>query len=222
VASDRASEDPDDRPDGRPAGVEAFAGGILVACTILGALAIAAHPGPNPVDHLGFAWIARSIHSPTLSRVTDLGSAAVLAAGSILAALVCVRRDRWRAVACVAGPFLCAVSVEYLFKPLVGRHFEGVLTYPSGSTADIAAVATAWTLAVPARWRPLFVGVGVIVAGAMIVAVIGLRWHYPSDALAGAVLGVGAVLLVDGLLHLGPAARFALGGRSRPIHADRM
>ena len=36
----------------------------------------------------------------------------------------------------------------------------------------------------------------------MVVAVIGLRWHYPTDAVAGAVLGVGAVLLVDGVAHL--------------------
>jgi membrane-associated phospholipid phosphatase len=36
----------------------------------------------------------------------------------------------------------------------------------------------------------------------MVVAVIGLRWHLPTDALAGVVLGVGVVLLVDGLLHL--------------------
>ena len=34
------------------------------------------------------------------------------------------------------------------------------------------------------------------------MAVIGLRWHYPSDALAGAAFGVGVVLLVDGVLHL--------------------
>jgi membrane-associated phospholipid phosphatase len=33
-------------------------------------------------------------------------------------------------------------------------------------------------------------------------AVIALRWHYPSDALGGLVLGVAVVVFVDGLLHL--------------------
>jgi len=41
----------------------------------------------------------------------------------------------------------------------------------------------------------------------MVVSVIGLRWHYPSDALAGAVLGVGVVLLADGLAHRDPTHR---------------
>jgi membrane-associated phospholipid phosphatase len=46
------------------------------------------------------------------------------------------------------------------------------------------------------------VALGAVVVSLMIVSVIGLRWHYPTDALAGAVLGVGTVLTVDGLVHL--------------------
>jgi undecaprenyl-diphosphatase len=222
VAPDPVPEDLAGRPAGRPGSVETFAGALLVGLSILGAIAFAVHPAPVFVDRLGFEWITRSLHSPTLSKVTDLGSGASLAVASALAALICVRRDRWRALACVAGPLLCAVSVEYVFKPLVGRHFEGVLTYPSGSTADVAAVATAWTLAVPGRWRPLLAGIGALVVGAMVVAVIGLRWHYPSDTLAGVVLGVGVVLLVDGLLHMGPASLFRPHERSRPVHAGQM
>jgi hypothetical protein len=103
----------------------------------------------------------------------------VLGLGASAAALVVVGRDRRRAVACLAGLVVVALLVEYTFKPLVGRRFEGVLSYPSGNVADLAAVAAAWA-----------------------VAVIGLRWHYPSDALAGAVLGVGTLLLIDGAFHL--------------------
>ncbi len=41
-----------------------------------------------------------------------------------------------------------------------------------------------------------------MVAGAavvilMVLAVIALQWHFPSDALAGVTLGVGIVLLID-------------------------
>ena len=68
--------------------------------------------------------------------------------------------------------------------------------------ADLAAVVTAWAVAVPRRFRPVVVVVGAVLVGLMVVAVIGLRWHYPTDALAGAVLGVGTVLLVDGAAHL--------------------
>ncbi len=53
----------------------------------------------------------------------------------------------------------------------------------------MAAVATALSVAAP-RWiRPVVIVAGSVAVGLMIVAVIGLRWHYPTDALAGAVLG---------------------------------
>jgi membrane-associated phospholipid phosphatase len=198
TTNDRSRPDWTDLP-GRK---ETFAGALLVAWSILGAIAISAHPQKNAIDRWGFEWIGASFHSTTFGRITDLASPAALAIGSALAALVCVRRDFRRAVACVAGPLLCALSVEYVFKPLVGRHFEGVLSYPSGNVADVAAVATAWVLAVSARVRALFAVVAAVIVGAMVVAVIGLRWHLPTDALAGAVLGAGVVLLVDGVLHL--------------------
>ena len=85
---------------------------------------------------------------------------------------------------------------------MVGRRFEGVLSYPSGNVADLTAVGTAWVLAVPTRLRAVFVALAAVAVGAMVIAVIGLRWHLPTDALAGVVLGVGVVLLVDGMLHL--------------------
>ncbi len=185
-----------------PGRKETFVGALLVGWSILGGIAIAAHPEKNGIDRWGFQWIASSLHSTAYSRITDLGSPAVLAIGSALAALVCLRRDRRRAVACVAGPLLCALAVEYAFKPLVGRHFEGVLSYPSGNVADVTAVATAWVVAVPTRVRAVFVVLAAAAVAAVCSAVIGLRWHLPTDALAGVVLGVGVVLLVDGVLHL--------------------
>jgi len=57
------------------------------------------------------------------------------------------------------------------------------------------------------RWLrvPGVLGGAALVAWAG-VAVIALRWHYPSDALAGGAFGVGVVLLLDGILH-GAGAR---------------
>ena len=83
--------------------------------------------------------------------------------------------------------------------------YLGVLSYPSGNVADVAAVVTALALAVPRPARPVVVVAGAVAVGMMTVAVVGLRWHYPTDALAGAVLGVGTVLTVDGAVHLRPS-----------------
>jgi membrane-associated phospholipid phosphatase len=164
-------------------------------------LVVRLHPGPSALDRRGFAIIAKS-NSTLLHRISDLGSPGVLVLGTLLAAMVVVRVDRWRAAACVAGPVVTAVLVELVFKPLVARRYLGVLSYPSGTVADVAAVMTAWAVAVPGWIRPAVVGLGAVVVVSMMVAVVGLRWHYPTDALAGAVLGVGTVLTVDGAVHL--------------------
>ncbi|HEX3980956.1 MAG TPA: phosphatase PAP2 family protein [Acidimicrobiales bacterium] len=170
--------------------------------SVLAAVVIAHHPEANRLDRLGFDLVLRSPRSEILDRISTLGTPVVLGLATIVAALMVVGRDRRRALACLVGVGVVAVLVEYAFKPLVGRRFEGVLSYPSGNVADLAAVATAWAIAVPARFRALTVAVGAVLTGSMVVAVIGLRWHYPSDALAGAVLGVGTLLLIDGTLHL--------------------
>jgi len=183
-------------------GGEALAGAVLVSLSLAAAVVVRFRPGPNRVDVRGFAAIPKNADSAILHRITDLGLPAAPVIGTLLAAAVVIRRDRWRAAACVAGPFLTAVLVEYVGKPLVARRYLGVLSYPSGNVADLAAVVTALAVAVP-RWiRPAVIAAGAVAVGLMIVAVIGLRWHYPTDALAGAVLGVGVVLLVDGAVHL--------------------
>jgi undecaprenyl-diphosphatase len=176
-------------------------GSLLVAVSVVAAVVVARHPEATPLDRLGFDIIPKATRSKILIKITDLGTPLVLVLATIAAALVALGHDRRRALACVAGPVLVAFLVEYTFKPLVGRHFEGALSYPSGNVADVAAVLTAWSLAVPSRYRGATIAVGVVLTGLMVVAVIGLRWHYPSDALAGLVLGVGMVLLIDGSFH---------------------
>ncbi len=176
-------------------------GVILVSLSILGAVVIAFHPARNFLDQWGFTAIGRTPDSGALVRIVKLGDPLVLVIGTLLATVMVFRRDRLRALACLAGPPLAAVLVELAAKPLAGRHFEGVLSYPSGNVTNVAAVSTALVLATPARLRAVVVVLGAVATTAMTVAVIGLRWHLPTDALAGAVFGVGVVLLVDGVLH---------------------
>ncbi|MGB7050092.1 MAG: hypothetical protein WBG41_00830 [Acidimicrobiales bacterium] len=186
----------------RPGAVETAAGAALLGVSVLGAALAAAHPAANAFDRWGFDTIGATPGSSVLGRITDIGSPVVLVVATVAAGLVALRHDRVRAVACLSGPAAVAVLVELVLKPVVGRHFEGVLSYPSGNVADVAAVATAWTLAVTPRFRLLMAAVGAASTLAMADAVIGLRWHYPSDALGGLVLGVAVVIFVDGLLHL--------------------
>ena len=136
--------------------------------------------------------------------MTRFGTWPALAVGSVSAATVARftgRRDRWRALACLLGPPAAAVLDQFVIKPLVGRLFQGELSFASGSVTVIAALGTAWVLAVPRRFRVAAAVVGSLGVAIMIVAVIALRWHYPTDALAGIVLGVGVVLVVDSAAH---------------------
>ncbi len=71
----------------------------------------------NQLDRRGFAAIVKSPGSTALLRITDLGSPAALVIGTVVAAAVAAAYDRWRAAACVAGPLLTAVLVEYVLKP---------------------------------------------------------------------------------------------------------
>ena len=193
---------------------EVAVGALLVAVALLGGAAVAVRPRANAFDRLVFTAIRPAPGSVPLTRVTDLASPAVLVAAAVVAGLVALTRDRRRAVGCILGPAAVAVLVELVLKPVVGRHYQGVLSYPSGNVADTAAVCAAWTLATPRWLRPVAAIAGSAITVAMAVAVIGLRWHYPSDALGGVLVGVGVVLGLDGALHLGRAPVVPSGGRA--------
>lgn len=169
--------------------------------TLIAGVVVHRTRGPNGLDRWGFSLLEPS-QSSLLVRITELGDLPVLVAGSVLAALVVVHRDRLRAASCLCGPALATVLVEWVIKPLVGRRYLGVLTFPSGSVTTVAALSAAWVLAVPAWLRWVAVAAGSVVVVAMTVAVVALRWHYLSDALGGAAFGVGTVLAFDGVLHL--------------------
>jgi membrane-associated phospholipid phosphatase len=178
------------------------AGAILLTWSLVASLIVRRDPGANALDRWGFTIFHSTGHSTWMVRVTELGSLSALVAGSALAALVAVGRDRPRAAVCLVGPAIATLLVEWVVKPAVGRHYAGVLTFPSGHVTAIASVSTAWTLAVPRWLRWPVAAVALVAVLLMIVAVVGLRWHYATDALAGAVFGVGTVLFLDGALHL--------------------
>ena len=101
-------------------------------------------------------------------------------------------------MACLIGPTLALVTCELVVKPAVGRTLGGVYSYPSGSTAGVAALSTVAVLATASRWRMVTVVVAALVSLWMWIAVVFLHWHYPTDALAGLAYGAGVVLVADG------------------------
>lgn len=177
------------------------AGIILLGWSVVAAVLVHFDPAPNKLDAWGFSAFPSEYHDAFLLRVTELRTLPILVIGSALAALTVVGRDRWRVIACLVGPVAAVVIVEWLMKPLIGRRLGMVLDYPSGSVTVVAGMATAWALAVPRTIRWAVIVVGSAVVAMVMVAVVRLGWHYPTDALAGAIVGVGVVLSLDGTLQ---------------------
>jgi membrane-associated phospholipid phosphatase len=176
----------------------------LAATAVIGAY-LHVQPGPNPIDHLGFDIIGSETNSSLFHRVTWFGTLLPLVVGSAGAAILAAfagTRDRWRALACLLAPILAATVNEFWIKPVVGRPYFGELSFTSGSVVVVAGVSAAWVLAVPRMLRIVAATVGFLAVVMMVFAVVALQWHYPSDALAGALFAVGMVVLVDGTAHV--------------------
>jgi membrane-associated phospholipid phosphatase len=71
------------------------------------------------------------------------------------------------------------------FDPVLGWAQVGEAAFPSGHATAAFAMAAAWTLFVPPRWRLRVACVGFVLASLVALAVVILRYHFPSDALGG-------------------------------------
>ena len=207
--------------------------GLLAGCAILVAVlgVLFAHQTEadrfdHAVDSPVITWFGGDQHLALwLAAPGTLIPAVALSAAIAIGCLLTGR---------LAGAVLAAVAVpvagglnEALLKPLVHRTYLGQVTYPSGHTATMFALATTVTvlLATPraATARPLRILIiaaayllGVVVA----VAVIGLRWHYLTDTVAGAAVGTGTVCGLALALDR-PAVRRRLGIASRRLSVVR-
>ena len=155
-----------------------------------------------------------------LASPGKLMPAAVLTAVVVITCLVTGRLNG-ALLGLAAIPAATALD-EGLLKPLVDRTYHGSLVYPSGhATAMFAFAATVTVLLLapphPARFRALRIlipaaagALGVVVA----IAVIGLGWHYFTDTVAGAAVGIGTVCALALIVDL-PVIRRVLATMTR-------
>ena len=111
------------------------------------------------------------------------------------------RRDLDGALLAVAGPSVAFVLAEFVAKPLIGRQDPaGGWSFPSGTVTAVAASVAVSVLLVY-RWAGLTPALTTALALAavpivMCVAVVELRWHYATDAVAGLALGAAVVCAI--------------------------
>jgi undecaprenyl-diphosphatase len=183
----------------------------------------------------GADWLDRAVDAPVIAwlrgpedlaaRLAAPGSLvpAVALSASIVIGCLLAGRLNGAVLAALAVPAAAGLN-DGLIKPLVHRTYLGVLSYPSGHTAAVGALAAAVTvlsLRPPlALRRALIPAAAWLLCGAVALGVIGLRWHYFTDTAAGAAVGIGTACGLALILDL-PAARRCLtracrGGRLSP------
>ncbi len=200
-----------------------WAWALLVSCVVLVAvlgLLFAHRTTPDSLDHAVDSPVISSLggHQGLALWLAAAGSsipATVLCAAIVVACLLARRPNG--AVLAAAG-LLTAVGLnDGLLKHLVHRTYLGVLSYPSGHTAAIFALATAVAVLFLGSLRPATAGplrlmipaLACLLGIAVAVGVIALQWHYFTDTVAGAALGIAMICGLALILDL-PAVRLGL------------
>jgi membrane-associated phospholipid phosphatase len=204
---------------GRPLLVAAarfWAGALLAGCAILVAVLglLFAHQATadrldHTVDSQIMTWL--DSHPGLAARLATPGSyvPALVLSATIVLACVLARRLNGAVLAAAAVPAAVGLN-DGLFKPLVHRTYNGTLTYPSGHTATMFALAATIAILLLATPRPakvmalrlLIPAAACVLGAAVAMGVIGLRWHYFTDTVAGAAVGIGTVCGLALLLDL--------------------
>jgi len=207
------------------------AGGLLACCallvTVLGVLfAHQAQPDwlDRAVDAPFIAWLGG--HAGLGLWLITPGSPVPAAAASAAIAVACLLAGRLNgAVLAAAAVPVANGLVEGVLKPLVHRTYLGDVVYPSGHTTAVVALAATVTVLLLVPPRPAGAGAvrvlipAVACAAGVVVAIglIGLRFHYFTDTVAGAAVGIGTVCGLALLLDLPVVRRWlAWVCRQRP------
>ncbi len=185
------------------------AAGLLTALAALTVAVLAVDPLPGETDLLRAARVDPDATGrwQALSDATDLLPVALLAGGASLLLFAAGRRAA--ALLVVAAP-LGAALANGLVKALVRRDRPelmlstdaSVFAFPSGhaahSTAVVAAMAVVLLSVLGRRGAAVTVVLAAAAAALGLVAAtqLALARHYPSDLLAGALLGAAWVALL--------------------------
>ena len=203
-------------PHGRPllGDARTRAALTLAACvTTVVALGLLFHGqgGPDAFDQAADAPVVTFFagHRSLLLWLALPGTVIPAIAVSVAIAAGCLiaRRPNGAVLAVTAVPVAAALD-DALLKHLFHRTYLGQLAFPSGHTTAAAALTT--TLAVlllappqragTRRPRAALVALACTVTVTVATAVIGLRWHYLTDTVAGAAVGIAAVMALALLL----------------------
>lgn len=142
-------------------------------------------------------------HTQVVDFVVGLGNTRTSTVICVVLVLSCLalRRPRGAVLFTVAVP-VAIVTTEYLLKPLFGRKLGFGLSFPSGHESVVSTMAFGAILvltgparpALPAALRWLLAAVAAAAIVALAPALVAIDYHYFTDTIGGAAIGLGTVL----------------------------
>lgn len=154
-------------------------------------------------------WIQEYIRCPVLTVlmcfVSALGNGGLVWIAVSLGLLI-PKRTRKLGVLTLISLLLGALCTNVILKPLIARPrpwlvVEGLSTlvtendpasFPSGHTCAAFAACCVWMHALPRKWRILPLAAGALMG----ISRLYVGVHFPTDVLAGAVIGAACAYLV--------------------------
>ena len=191
-----------------------FAGAAL-------SLMVAHGTGPYGFEDPAIAWLGRPSALQEWGNWSNLlGNPAVTVVVIGCLALGAIRGAAVRVVLYGVLALAAFLINEHLAKPLVGRTYDGALTFPSGHVTAACATAFAmWLALFPVLKRHARIAaalLGLAWVGLISLAVVGAHWHTPLDAVGSVILSVGIVAAGGAVLELPSVRRATITNGERP------
>ena len=155
------------------------------------------------LDQQALVWIAEHLRcgllNPVVEFYTRLGNTGLLFIGLALL-MLCFKRTRRAGASALCAMLIGLVVVNFTIKPLVSRprpwlvieNFASLVeehdpnSFPSGHTCAAFAAAMVWVRTLPQKRDRVIAAVMAVLMG---LSRLYVGVHYPSDVLAGAVIG---------------------------------
>ena len=194
----------------RPAAVVAACGGLVTL--LLGLLTAGAHR-PDAIDRSVDSWIQARVggHYSAMRALEAIANPLELAVLTVLIVLACLAGRRVNGAALAVASLAAVAGItDWVLKPSFGRTLHGALSYPSGHVASAFTLATVVVVLLLDVPRPVLrpaAKIAVAAAAALVgcavgVGMIGLDYHYFTDTVGGAALGISLTLAAAFLLDL--------------------
>jgi membrane-associated phospholipid phosphatase len=207
------------------------AAAVLACCAILVAVLGVLFADQSTADRLDSAVDSPVIglfggHGDLAFRLASPGTLMPAFVLSGVTVVICLLTGRPRGAVLAAAAVPVADGLDDgLLKHIVHRTYLGQLTYPSGHTTAVFAIAATVTILLlnssqpirTRRLRLLIAGAAYVVGVIVGLAVMALRWHYFTDTVAGAAVGIGTVCALALILDLPVIGRWV----SRPGEPSR-